>query len=106
MFQPLPPKNRSAPNYVVVATLRRPTYVCQTIRYQTRPGFWVPAALWYPAALYDAARAPPSAPGVLLVSGHTPDGFRANNLGGPTKDNAAPSDDEQVPPASHVERAP
>lgn len=36
------------------------------------------------------------APGVLMVSGHTPDGFRSNNLGGDPKSNDPADDDYQV----------
>jgi hypothetical protein len=92
VFAPLPDTNRAPPQYKVVATLDRPTYTCQKILYQTRPGFYVPAALWTPKRLGpdggdsggdgETGKARGKAPGVLLVSGHTPDGFRSNNLGG------------------------
>jgi hypothetical protein len=100
VFSPLPSPNRSAPTFKVVETLTRPTYIVQKILYQTRPGFYVPAALWTPKALKAAAASPSSsvakAPGILLVSGHTPDGFRSNSMNGPVKENAPGDDDYEV----------
>lgn len=93
VFAPLPPKSRNMrPMYKIVEVLTRPTYTCTKIMYQTRPGFHVPAALWKPANASVAKKAP----GVLLVSGHTPDGFRSNNLFGDVKDNAPGDDDYEV----------
>lgn len=92
VFAPLPPPSRTVPNYTVVATLQRPGYSCSKILYETRPGFWVPGALWVPAGLNAADRRP----GVLVVSGHSPDGFRSNALGGSTRLNAPAEDDYEV----------
>ena len=74
MFAPLPSANRSAaPPFIVVGTLERPTYICEKILYQTRPGFFATGALWTPRHHKTGAKKA-SAPGVLMVSGHTPDG--------------------------------
>lgn len=51
------------------------------------------ASIWTPAALKASGG---KAPGVLMVSGHTNDGFRSNNLGGSLHDNDKPDDDYQV----------
>jgi hypothetical protein len=97
VFAPLPPKNRTAtPPFRVVRTLRRPTYTCDLVLFETRPGFWATGAIWTPL---DAAGGAPvvDAPAVLLVSGHTPDGFRSNNRhDAPRVDNAPPEDDYEV----------
>jgi hypothetical protein len=81
LFALLPTANSSSvPEYIVVNTLERPTYICEKILYQTRPGFWATGALWTPRYVKTNA-ATKKAPGVLMVIGHTPDGFRANDLG-------------------------
>ncbi len=92
-FAPLPPPNRSPPNYTVTKTLTRPGYTCELILYETRPGFYASGSIWTPTALTKSGG---KAPGVLMVSGHTDDGFRSNNLGGPLHDNDPPDDDYQV----------
>jgi hypothetical protein len=98
IFSPLPSPNRTAPTFKVVETLTRPTYSVDKILYQTRPGFYVPAALWTPTGLKKAKKSgrATKAPGILMVSGHTPDGFRSNNMNGPIKDNAPADDDYEV----------
>ena len=93
-FAPMPPPNRSPPKYNVTKTLRRPGYTCELILYETRPGFYASGAIWTPTKLKQQKGG--KAPGVLMVSGHTSDGFRSNNLGGPTSANDPPDDDYQV----------
>ena len=83
---------RSPPNFTVTKTLRRPGYTCELVLFETRPGFFATGSIWTPASLQRGQKAP----GVLMVSGHTPDGFRSNNLGGAPKDNDGPDDDYQV----------
>lgn len=92
-FAPLPPPDRSPPKYNVTNTLRRPGYTCELILYETRPGFYASGAIWTPTKLKQEGG---KAPGVLMVSGHTSDGFRSNNLGGPIGANDPPDDDYQV----------
>jgi len=112
VFAPLPPPNRQAPTYKVVETLVRPGYTCSKILYETRPGFFVPAALWVPSNNKSAdssiggggGGSAGKRPGVLLVSGHTSDGFRSNNLNGPVQDNALGDDDYQVVQINLVSR--
>jgi hypothetical protein len=96
VFSPLPPPEatRTPPSFKVVRTLDRPSYTCELILYETRPNFWVTASLWTPKSL--RARPHALAPGVLLVSGHTPDGFRSNNLNGNKTENAPGDDDYEV----------
>ena len=72
-FAPLPPPNRSPPKYNVTKTLTRPGYTCELVLYETRPGFFATASIWTPSALKGGGKAP----GVLMVSGHTADAFRA-----------------------------
>ena len=97
-FAPLPPPNRSPPKYRVTKTLSRPGYTCELIIFPTRPGFFATASLWTPAKLKTVGG---KAPGVLMVSGHTSDGFRSNNLGGPAKQNDPPDDGETTAKRFH-----
>eukprot|EP00041_Stephanoeca_diplocostata_P034184 m.1149850 g.1149850 ORF g.1149850 m.1149850 type:complete len:945 (-) comp24476_c0_seq75:328-3162(-) len=92
VFAPLPPVQRTPPTYKVVDTLVRPTYTCQKILYESRPGFYVTGALWVPKNLSGGE----VRPGILLVSGHTPDGFRSNSMNGPVRQNAPADDDYEV----------
>jgi hypothetical protein len=92
-FAPLPPQNRNPPRYNVTRTLRRPGFTCELVLFETRPGFWASGSIWTPTALRKSGA---KAPGVLMVSGHTNDGFRSNNLGGLELDNDPPDDDYQV----------
>ena len=100
-FAPYPPPNRTAPKYTVTKTLRRPGYTCDLVLYETRPGFYATGSIWTPAGLKASGQ---KAPGVLMVSGHTPDGFRSNNLGGNPSDNDGPDDDYQVVEINLVSR--
>ena len=92
-FAPLPPPNRKPPSYTVTKTLSRPGYTCELILYETRPGFYATGALWTPTNLRKNGG---KAPGVLMVSGHTNDGFRSNNRGGNVTENDPPDDDYEV----------
>eukprot|EP00039_Didymoeca_costata_P002094 m.57479 g.57479 ORF g.57479 m.57479 type:complete len:914 (+) comp11111_c0_seq1:86-2827(+) len=97
VFHPLPEQNRSVPVFKVVQTLLRPSYKCEKILYESRPGFWVTAVLWTPLDLVNSRDGKPKkAPGVLLTSGHTPDGFRSNNLGADPPHNSPGDDDYEV----------
>ena len=100
-FAPLPPPNRSPPKYKVTKTLTRPGYTCELVLYETRPGFFASGSIWTPTALKKSGG---KAPGVLMVSGHTDDGFRSNNLGGPIHDNDPPDDDYEVVEINLVSR--
>ena len=92
-FAPLPPPNRKPPAYTVTKTLTRPGYTCELILYETRPGFYATGAIWTPTNLRKNGG---KAPGVLMVSGHTNDGFRSNNRGGNITENDPPDDDYEV----------
>ena len=97
VFAPLPAAApRAPPTFKVVSTLRRPTYTVSKILYETRPGFYAPAALWKPTGNGNGNGGAEKYPGVLLVSGHTPDGWRSNNLFGDVKNNAPGDDDYEV----------
>lgn len=110
-FAPLPPPNRTPPKFKVTKTLTRPGYTCELILYETRPGFYATGSIWTPSKLKQQQQQQGSgssgggkAPGVLMVSGHTSDGFRSNNLGGSLKENDPPDDDYQVVEINLVSR--
>lgn len=97
VFAPLPDAHRPpAPTFKIVRTLERPTYTCELLLFETRPGFWATGSLWTPRSSNATTATAPPRPGILLVSGHTPDGFRSNNQFGPEKTNAPGDDDYEV----------
>ena len=80
------------PKFRVVKTLHQSRFKCELILFESRPGFWVPGSIWTPATLNPNQ----TAPGILLTSGHSPDGWRSNNVGGDVRSNAPTDDDYEI----------
>jgi dienelactone hydrolase len=75
LFYPLE-RNSTPPAYTVTGEIHHPSgFTMQKILYETRPGLFASGSLWVP----DRAKAAGAKlPAVLLVSGHTSDGWRNN----------------------------
>ncbi len=63
---------RTPLNPVITGVIRKAGYRVEKLVYESRPGFFVTAALFLPDNLKGKA------PGILFCSGHTEDGFRSD----------------------------
>lgn len=69
LFGPFPPQNRTKPPNVVLRSNNTSTeYSVQTMLVETKPGYYVPAALWLPSM--HAPDGGGGIPAILYATGH------------------------------------